>query len=58
MCGALSDRDIESLAEEAELGHVSKSTVSRICREPRDRYTANCAIATPRSATRAWPMSI
>ena len=25
----LSDRDIESLAEEAELGHVSKSTVSR-----------------------------
>jgi transposase-like protein len=35
----LSDRDIESLAEEAELGHVSKSTVSRICR---DRYTAFC----------------
>ena len=38
----LSDRDIESLAEEAELGHVSKSTVSRICRELRDRYTAFC----------------
>src|SRR5438445_13552264 len=26
----------------AELGHVSKSTVSRICRELRDRYTAFC----------------
>jgi transposase-like protein len=38
----LSDRDIGSLAEEAELGHVSKSTVSRICRELRDRYTAFC----------------
>jgi transposase-like protein len=38
----LSDRDIESLAEEAELGHISKSTVSRICRELRDRYTAFC----------------
>jgi transposase-like protein len=38
----LSDRDIESLAEEAELGHVSKSTVSRICRELRDRYSAFC----------------
>ena len=38
----LSDRDIESLAEEAELGHVSKSSVSRICRELRDRYTAFC----------------
>jgi transposase-like protein len=38
----LSDRDIESLAEEAELGHVSKSTVSRICRELRDRYMAFC----------------
>src|SRR5206468_9488434 len=38
----LSDRDIESLADEAELGHVSKSTVSRICRELRDRYTAFC----------------
>src|SRR3982075_1535069 len=38
----LSDRDIESLAEEAELGPISKSTVSRICRELRDRYTAFC----------------
>ena len=38
----LSDRDSESLAEEAELGHVSKSTVSRICRELRDRYMAFC----------------
>ena len=45
----LSDRDIESLAKETELGHVSKSTVSRICRELRDRYTA--------SATRVWPTS-
>src|SRR5919198_2027143 len=38
----LSDRDSESLAEEAELGHVSKSTVNRICRELRDRYRAFC----------------
>jgi hypothetical protein len=38
----LSDRDNESLAEEAELGHVSKITVSRICRELLDRYTAFC----------------
>jgi putative transposase len=38
----LSDRDIESLAEEAGLGQVSKSTVSRICRELRDRYRAFC----------------
>jgi hypothetical protein len=38
----LSDRDIESLAEEAELGHVSKSTVSRIYRKLRDHYTAFC----------------
>src|SRR5437868_9988648 len=38
----LSDRDIESLAEEAELGHVSKTTVSRICLELRYRYTAFC----------------
>src|SRR5438477_2931559 len=38
----LSDRDIESLMQEAGLGQVSKSTVSRICRELRDRYTAFC----------------
>src|SRR5436309_5915528 len=38
----LSDQDIESLADEAELGHISKSTVSRICRELHDRYTAFC----------------
>jgi transposase-like protein len=38
----LSDRDIESLAEETGLGQVSKSTVSRICRELRDRYCAFC----------------
>ena len=36
----LSDRDIESLAQEAGLGQVSKSTVSRICHELRDRYRA------------------
>ena len=36
----LSDRDIESLAREAGLGHISKTTVSRICRELRDRYRA------------------
>jgi transposase-like protein len=39
----LSDRDIESLMQEAGLGQVSKSTASRICRELRDRYTAFCA---------------
>jgi transposase-like protein len=38
----LSDRDIESLVQEAGLGQVSKSTVSRICRELRDRYKAFC----------------
>ena len=36
----LSDRDIESLAAEAGLGSISKSTVSTICRELRDRYRA------------------
>ena len=36
----LSDRDIESLVAEAGLGTVSKSTVSRICQELRDRYRA------------------
>ena len=39
----LSDRDIESLMEEAGLGQVSKSTASRICRELRARYQAFCA---------------
>ena len=39
----LSDRDLESLAEEAGLGQVSKTTVSRICRELRDRYRAFCS---------------
>jgi putative transposase len=39
----LSDRDIESLTQEAGLGQVSKSTASRICRELRARYTAFCA---------------
>lgn len=36
----LSDRDIESLAREAGLGTISKTTVSTICRELRDRYRA------------------
>jgi len=36
----LSDRDIESLLQEAGLGKLSKSTASRICRELRDRYQA------------------
>ena len=36
----LSDRDIESLAREAALGHISRTTVSGICRELRDRYRA------------------
>jgi putative transposase len=36
----LSDRDIESLAAEAGLGTISRTTVSTICRELRDRYRA------------------
>jgi len=36
----LSDRDIESLAREAGLGQLSRSTVSTVCRELRDRYRA------------------
>jgi putative transposase len=36
----LSDRDIEGLLQEAGLGQVSKSGVSRICQELRDRYRA------------------
>jgi putative transposase len=36
----LSDRDIESLLEEAGLGKISKSTASRICQELRSRYAA------------------
>ena len=36
----LSDRDIESLLEEAGLGKVSRSTASRVCQELRDRYRA------------------
>jgi putative transposase len=39
----LSDRDIESLMQEAGLGKVSKSTASRICRDLRARYKAFCA---------------
>lgn len=36
----LSDRDIEDLAGEGGLGQLSKSSVSRLCRELRDRYRA------------------
>jgi putative transposase len=36
----LSNRDIESLAREAGLGTISRTTVSTICRELRDRYRA------------------
>jgi transposase-like protein len=36
----LSDRDIESLAREAGLGSISKTAVSTVCRELRDRYRA------------------
>jgi len=36
----LSDRDIESLLDEAGLGHVSRNRVSEICRQIRDRYQA------------------
>jgi putative transposase len=36
----LSDRDIESLAAEAGLGSISRTTVSTICGELRDRYRA------------------
>lgn len=39
----LSDRDIESLLDEAGLGHVSKTAVSDLCRELRARYAAFCA---------------
>src|SRR5207237_5885474 len=35
----LSDRDIESLAAEVEVGEVSKSTVSRICSEMHGRLS-------------------
>ena len=38
--GACSDRDIESLAAEARLGTISKTTVSAIFRDLRDRYRA------------------
>jgi putative transposase len=36
----LSTRDVESLCEEAGLGQVSPSSVSRICQELRERYRA------------------
>lgn len=39
----LSDRDIQSLAEEAGLGPLPRSTVSELCRELRARYRAFCA---------------
>src|SRR4051794_11233439 len=39
----LSDRDIESLLDEAGLGHISKNAASQVCRELRARYTVFCA---------------
>jgi putative transposase len=39
----LSDRDIESLLDEAGLGHLSKNTASQLCRDLRARYAAFCA---------------
>lgn len=39
----LSDRDVESLVAEAGLGSVSRSSVSRLCQELRQRYQAFCA---------------
>src|SRR5512133_563808 len=39
----LSDRDIESLLDEAGLGHVSKNAASLVCRELRAKYAAFCA---------------
>jgi transposase-like protein len=39
----LSDRDIESLLDEAGLGHISRTQVSQLCRQLRDRYQAFCA---------------
>ena len=36
----LSTRDIESLATEAGLGHISRTAISGICAELRDRYRA------------------
>lgn len=39
----LSDRDVESLVQEAGLGNVPRSSVSRICQELRQRYQAFCA---------------
>jgi putative transposase len=36
----LSDRDIESLAREAGLGSISRTAVSTVCRELRDRHRA------------------
>src|SRR5947199_5601175 len=38
----LSMRDVESLCEEAGLGKISKSTVSRVCAELHERFEAFC----------------
>lgn len=46
----LSDRDIESLLLEAGLGQVSKSTVSEITKELRERYRRSAHAAWPRCA--------
>ena len=46
----LSDRDIESLAREAGLGQISRTTISTICSELRDRY-----LSLPRPEPRRDP---
>jgi transposase-like protein len=38
----MSTRDVESLCEEAGLGNISKSTVSRVCAELHERFRAFC----------------
>jgi putative transposase len=55
----LSDRDIESLLEEAGLGKVSKSEASRICRELRARYKAFGRAAWPSTgcSSCSWTLS-
>ncbi len=46
----LSDRDIEGLAREAGLGQISRTTISTICSELRDRY-----LSLPRQEPRRGP---
>jgi putative transposase len=56
----LSDRDIESLLEEAGLGKASRSTVSRVCQELRDPYRAFRArsLAEIKLLVLSWTRSI